>query len=76
LEVEALVDTGFDGALVLPGWPVPGGGSPDTHMTWRLADGSMVDAPAYAAEVHLLGLDGVYPVLVSILGDEAVVGRG
>jgi hypothetical protein len=35
----------------------------------------MVDAPVYAAAVSFPGLDGVFPVVVSVLGDEAIVGR-
>jgi predicted aspartyl protease len=74
-EVEAFVDTGFDGALILPLGSLPDDLEPDTHATWQLADGFELDAEAYLGQVELAGITGVYPVMISLLGEEAIVGR-
>jgi predicted aspartyl protease len=72
--IEALVDTGFDGDVVLPAGTVTA--APDFETTWRLADGSRVRSSTYVAEVELRRLSGSYPVMASVLGDEFFVGRG
>jgi hypothetical protein len=41
LEIEALIDTGFDGHPTLPPGD-PGFGPPDDYQRWTLADGSEV----------------------------------
>ncbi|HLG12793.1 MAG TPA: hypothetical protein VI876_13625 [Dehalococcoidia bacterium] len=78
LTVEALVDTGFDGDVVLPSTVVsgPASGQPDAFLTWRLADGSDVVTGSYLATASIPGLPGLHSVLVSVLGDESIVGRG
>ena len=76
LDIEALVDTGFDGDLIIPRTIVAPGLRPDTHLTWRLADGFDIDVTAYLGEVELPGLEGIHPVLISVLGEEPIVGRG
>lgn len=43
-------------------------------MTWTLADGSDAGAPVYRDTVELAAL-GSFPVIVTALGDEVVVGR-
>ena len=53
-EVEALIDTGFDGGVVLslgtPGFSPPPGGE---WSPWQLADGSVIWAPVYQAILRI-----------------------
>ena len=72
--VEALLDTGFDGYLVIPSHLLAAGAPPDTTLTWMLADGSYVTSPSYLGQVRI----GAFPpldCLISVLGDEPIVGR-
>ncbi len=72
--VEALLDTGFDGAIVLPEALVPHESPPEGYSTWWLADGSMVDAPSYRGMVRV-GQSDPIEVAITILGDEILAGR-
>jgi predicted aspartyl protease len=72
--LDALVDTGFDGDVVVPPDVVTGGAPPAVYLPWILADGSEVVAPAYLGILWLGGLDPI-DVLVTVLGDEPIVGR-
>lgn len=76
IEIEAFIDIGFDGALVLPSHLIAVLESSDLDVRWRLADDSEVTSPSYLALIELIGFDSEYPVVVSLLGTEAVVGRG
>ena len=72
--VEALLDTGFDGHVVVPASLMTNGAPADTHYTWTLADGSEVSSPTYRGTVQI----GSFPpvrVLISVLGDEPIIGR-
>ena len=73
-DVEALLDTGFDGDVAVPP-EVLSGQSPNEYVIWTLADGSPVLAPAFVATAQLGDLDP-FPVLVTALGDEPLIGRG
>lgn len=73
-QVEALLDTGFDGDIVLPAGFVPDERHPDTYLQWILADGSLVQAPAYLGTV-MIGAFGPFDCLITVLGEEAIVGR-
>jgi predicted aspartyl protease len=75
IEVDAFVDTGFDGDVVLPESFILELGEPRTTARWRMADGSLVVTGSYAANVELVGLPGQHPVRVSLLGPQAFVGR-
>lgn len=73
-QVEALMDTGFDGHVIIPR-DLFGNGTPaDGRLAWTLADGTRVLAPYYLGSVRI-GTVEVAPVLVSVLGDEPLVGR-
>jgi predicted aspartyl protease len=74
LDVEALIDTGFDGGLTVPSALIDPTITPDTHLPWQLADGSQVLTPAYLATVHIGQLQPVLTVLIA-LGDEPLLGR-
>ena len=74
-DVEALLDTGFDGDVAVPQGLVADGHPPDGHSRWALADGSMILVPYYRCTVQLGGL-GPFPATVIALGDEPLVGAG
>lgn len=75
--VEALLDTGFDGDIIIPPGLITNGKPPDSYMRWTLADGSTVFAPAYLGKVEVadLGDAGLFAAVISVLGDEAIIGR-
>jgi len=73
--LEALLDTGFDGALAVPPDWIPDTEQPADYLSWTLADGSAVTAAAYVGIVEIGALPP-FAVLVTALGDEPLVGRG
>src|SRR5712692_4692678 len=74
IEIEALVDTGFDGDIIVPESLI---GSADTvdFLTWRLADGSRLRLPYHTGVDEIIGLNDTFPVFISVLGNETLVGR-
>ena len=72
--VEALFDTGFDGHIVVPQALIANGQPPRGHLRWTLADGSTVLAPYYLGTIRI-GALGPFPALVTVLGDEPLMGR-
>ena len=72
--VDALVDTGLDGDLVLPE-QTPFEQSADSYRSWRFADGSGVDAPVYYGTLRIGEFDQV-PADIARLGRETIIGRG
>ena len=72
--IEALLDTGFDGHVVVPIGLITNGMVPDGSLEWMLADGSVVQAPAYIGSVQV-GSFAPVAVVISVLGDEPIVGR-
>ena len=75
ISVEALVDTGFDGAVVLPLRLLPSGIVPRLYTRWVLADGSTVQTQACSATVQL-GAFEPFDIVIVLLGDEPILGRG
>ena len=75
LDIEALLDTGFEGYVMLPVGTVGGGQPPDGHVRWTLADGSAVHAPYYFGEVRV-GAHGPFAALMTTLGSTPLVGQG
>ena len=76
LDIEALLDTGFDGDIVLPRRVLPHGLVPAATSTdWRLADGSRVSVEEYYATVRF-GPLGRFGAVVTILGNEPLIGLG
>lgn len=73
-ETEALLDTGFDGAVVIPVDFLGPDVSPDSHAPWTLADGSAVLAPVYIAVLRIGDLEPLR-VLATALGREVLLGR-
>lgn len=73
--VEAVLDTGFDGDLAVPAsFPSPEGDA-YVDQEWAFADGSVVHSRAFVGTDRVGPFDPL-PVLISVIGDEAIVGRG
>lgn len=72
---EALIDTGFDGDIALPPKMIMNGNPPDGYHRWKLADESIVTAPYYIGTVEL-GKIVLPSVLITVLGNEPIIGRG
>jgi len=75
--IEALLDTGFDGGVVIPPHLITNSAPPDSYVRWTLADGSPVLAPAYLGMVKIgdLGNAGTFATVISVLGDVPIIGR-
>jgi predicted aspartyl protease len=76
--VEALLDTGFDGDLIIPEELMTNGKPPDSYLRFTLADQvTSVLAPAYLGRVEVaeLGDGGEHTAIISVLGTEAILGR-
>jgi len=71
----ALVDSGFDGDLILPAANLAPGLRPDFHDIWTLADGTRVETPVIIGEVQLGNFES-FVALVAFMGEEALAGRG
>lgn len=73
---RALLDTGFDGYLVLPETLNSQLGRPDFQITTRLADGSRRISPVYQGGVEIVGLNMAYLARIILLGNECLMGQG
>jgi clan AA aspartic protease len=73
LNVDVIVDSGFNGSLALPAATIAALGlAPRSGGRAVLADGSVIQLNTYAAE---LSWDGVWiPVILLVVGDEALLG--
>ncbi len=75
-ETLALVDTGFEGSLVIPYSAIDSGlGNPDASSNWSLADGSVVETPVYVGSLEIKGLSTIPDIVVSLLGGDYILGR-
>ena len=74
-DVEALLDTGFDGDVAVPPDLIGDGRPADGHLRWTLADGSSVLAPYYLGTATV-GRLGPFPAVVTALGEEPLAGIG
>lgn len=72
-EVEALLDTGFDGAVLLPSDFLFDAVPDIEEDTYELADGSEVTVRSYPIVVEIDGFDPI-EVSASPLGDEPIIG--
>lgn len=72
-EGYALLDTGFDGGVILPSRYLPPGHIAEWTGSWALADGSNVIAPTYSGTVELNGF-GQFDTFITALGDDALIG--
>jgi len=73
-EVEALLDTGFDGHAALPEGLIPSSEAPDGSIDGELADGSVLPVAYYVGSVAVAELDA-QPCLVMAMGNEPLIGR-
>ncbi len=72
-EGEALLDTGFDGRVLLPSRYLQDTGSSEWSDSWTLADGSKVIADSYPGVAELDGFEPV-DIFVTKLGDDVLIG--
>lgn len=75
LFLDARIDTGFDGHVILPADLIPRNLPRDGELPWVLADGSAISAPFYYGSI-ILGALGAYPAVINVLGAEALLGSG
>ena len=73
---RVLLDTGFDGHLVLPESVSTQLASPDFFISTRLADGREQQFPAYRGGIEIIDLGVVYLARLTLLGDECLMGQG
>ena len=74
IQLEALVDTGFDGGVVIPKDALDPSLTPVRYLPWALADDSQVLLPAFLADVQIGTLPPVRTIVMP-LGDEPLLGR-
>lgn len=74
LDVEVLIDTGFDGGVCISPGQIDPAIRPDARLPWVLADGSEVRASAYLATVRIGSLPAVTTIAIA-LGEEPLLGR-
>jgi predicted aspartyl protease len=72
-QLEALIDTGFDGDLIVPADYPTQGLHPVQFLDAVLADRSQISVPTYAGVARIGDIE-IAPVLVLKLGDVAIVG--
>lgn len=72
--LEALLDTGFDGYVVLPPGLVTNGEVPDLYESCKLADDSVIRVPIFIGAVKL-GRRKLNKITFLIMGDEPIIGR-
>ena len=75
-ETLALLDTGYDGELIVPVDILNHLDVPDEHTNVQVADNRIVDAPVYLGVLEIVGLDYIADVYVTALADEYILGRG
>ena len=73
-DVESLIDTGFDGQIILPPKIFINGQLPTKFVTCKLADNSIVEIPIHIGSIEL-GNRKFNDIAVLIMGDEPMVGR-
>lgn len=73
-KVEALLDTGFDGNIILPPNLFFNGKLPKRFVDCKLADNSIIEVPIYVGFVEL-GDKKLNNITVLIMGDEPIIGR-
>ena len=73
-EFEALLDTGYDGGVVVPPKLITNGEVSGWVVNCKLADNSIVQVPAYLGLVRL-GNKKLNNITVLIMGDEPIIGR-
>jgi len=73
-EAVALLDTGFDGHLVVPESLIGTLSKPNERRRYQTASGESVVAAAYVGTVESVELPGPVAARITALGDEYLVG--
>jgi hypothetical protein len=73
-DIEALVDTGFDGGLTVPESYIPDRVPDSGPITCHLADGSSLNARFYRGYVAVGPLQPI-PTVIIVLPHQALLGR-
>lgn len=71
---DALVDTGFDGNVIIPRHQLMNGEPPSGYLPCKLADGSKITAPFYEGVIKIGKLPSL-SIIILAMGDESLVGR-
>lgn len=72
--LEALLDTGFDGYVVLPPGVMTNGEAPDLYESCKLADDSVIRVPIFIGAAKL-GKRKLNKITFLVMGDEPIIGR-
>lgn len=72
-ELEALLDTGYDGGVILPPKLISNGEVSGWLVDCKLANDLIIEAPAYIGSVRI-GNKKLNNITVLIMGDEPIVG--
>ncbi len=75
-EGPALLDTGYDGTLIIPDSLVALLGQGDTTSTIIVGDGRPVESPVYFGSLEINGLTPIPLLPITAIGDEFILGRG
>jgi predicted aspartyl protease len=75
LEVEALIDTGFDGHVSMPSVRLPLALLPTASHLMSMADGSMRSVNVYKGTAQIIGLDQAIAVRILLGTSDVLVGR-
>ena len=70
---QALIDTGFDGGIILPRGFLPDSGFAAMNIRASLADGSETHMPAYRCSIELEGFEPL-DTYAAALGGETLIG--
>src|SRR4051794_4938516 len=73
-DIDAFVDTGFDGGLAVPQAQIPSHLIPWSRQQWIMADGSTISAPTYRGFVTV-GLLAPLNIIITVLPQGALLGR-
>ena len=72
----ALLDTGYDGTLVIPYTFITEFGTGDTSRTLIVGDGRSVESPVYFGSLEVIGLVPIPLLPITAIGEEFILGRG
>ena len=74
INVEGLIDTGFDGDIILPRNILGNEEPPNLDLPWRLPDDAVAHSPGYVGAVYLGDLPPE-SVVIAAYGSETLIGR-
>lgn len=74
ISLEAILDTGYDGDVMVPREIARDWGESEGQLPWTLIDGSRVRAPVYFGGVAVGSL-GPHPAMIAVFGREPLLGQ-